>query len=194
MRGMRRTVIRAALCAAACSWWAGVADAATVRGVSFGDAEPVAGVETRLVGVGVRTKLFVKVYLGALYLATPTRDAAAAVAAEEPKRVVMHFLHSRVGAGKIREAWLEGFRSNVPEGLPALRERLDRFSSWFDEDLLAGDRIVLTYLPDKGVEVEVRGRARGVVEGSDFMRALWSVWLGEKPADAGLKKGMLGGS
>jgi hypothetical protein len=33
---------------------------------------------------------------------------------------------------------------------------------------------------------------RGVIEGADFMQALWAVWLGEKPADSGLKKGMLG--
>jgi len=32
-----------------------------------------------------------------------------------------------------------------------------------------------------------------VAQGKDFADALFSVWLGAKPVDEGLKKGMLGG-
>jgi hypothetical protein len=171
---------------------AGGAGAATVKGVSFPDAVEIGGRECRLNGVGVRTKFVVSVYLGALYLATPTGDAAAAVAADEPKRTVLHFVHSKVEAEKIREAWRDGFAANAGAALPQLAERLERFSAWFDQDLLQGEQIVLTYLPGKGTEVVVKGALRGVVEGADFMQALWSVWLGAKPVDGGLKKGMLG--
>jgi hypothetical protein len=191
---MRQRSIRALAAAltavAVCT--AGAAGAATVRGVSFPDAAAIGGRECRLNGVGVRTKLIVKVYLGALYLAAPTGDAETAIAADEPKRTVMHFLHSKVEAEKIRAAWREGFADNAGAALPQLRERLERFSGWFDEDLLAGEQIVLTYVPGQGTEVAVKGRARGTIEGADFMRALWSVWLGAKPVDGGLKKGMLG--
>ena len=169
------------------------AEAATVKGVAFPDVATIGGRECPLNGVGVRSKFFVKVYLGALYLASPTTDAAAAIAADEPKRVVMHFVHSRVGAEKIREGWAEGFRNNSGAELPALAERLEHFSSWFDADLLEGDEIIVTYEPGRGTAVLLRGEERGVIEGADFMRALWSVWLGAKPADGGLKKGMLGG-
>ena len=104
----------------------------------------------------------------------------------------MHFVHSKVGADAIREAWRDGFGANSAATLPQLKERLERFSGWFDADLLKGEQVVLTYLPGQGTEVAVQGKVRGVIEGADFMRALWSVWLGEKPADGGLKKGMLG--
>jgi len=171
---------------------ASAAGAATMKGVSFADTATIGGRECRLVGVGVRTKIVISVYLGALYQATPTGDAATAIAAEEPKRVVMHFVHSKVGAEAIREAWRDGFSANSAATLPQLQQRLERFCGWFDADLLKGEQIVLTYLPGQGTEVVVRGQVRGVIEGADFMRALWSVWLGEKPADGGLKKGMLG--
>jgi len=171
---------------------AGSAAAATVKGVSFADTAALGGRECRLNGVGVRTKFVVTVYLGALYLAAPTGDAAAAVAADEPKRTVMHFVYKKVEAEKIRAAWAEGFSANSAAALPALAARLERFSGWFDEDLLAGDQIVLTYLPGQGTEVSVKGKVRGTIEGADFMKALWAVWLGEKPVDGGLKKGMLG--
>lgn len=182
----------AAAVAAAVVLAAGTAGAATVKGVAFPDAVTVEGRECRLNGVGVRTKFVVSVYLGALYLATPTADAAVAVAADEPKRVVMHFLHSKVEGEKIRAAWREGFADNAGAALPQLAERLARFEAWFDADLLAGDQIVLTYAPGRGTEVSVKGAVRGTVEGADFMQALWSVWLGKKPVDGGLKKGMLG--
>jgi len=171
---------------------ASLAGAATVKGVSFPDTATVGGRECRLNGVGVRTKVVISVYLGALYLGTPTGDAAAAIATDEPKRVVMHIVHSKVGAEAIRDAWRDGFAANAAASLPQLRERLDRFSGWFDADLLKGDQVVLTYLPGQGTEAAVQGKVRGVIEGADFMRALWAVWLGEKPADSGLKKGMLG--
>lgn len=171
---------------------AAFAGAAEGQGAPFPEVVSFGGKECRLNGVGVRSKLFFEVYLGALYLATPTKEAAAAIAADEPKRVVMHFVYAKVGAEKIREVWGEGFRNNSAAALPQLQERLARFSSWFDEDLVKGDRIELTYLPGQGTEVVVKGKTRGTIEGADFMRALWAVWLGGKPADAGLKKGMLG--
>jgi hypothetical protein len=191
---MRRimSLVLPLLLTAAVSGPAGDAFAATVKGVSFADTVDLGGRPCRLNGVGVRTKFFVSVYLGALYLATPTGDAAAAVAADEPKRTLLHFVHSKVEAEKIREAWREGFAANAGAGQQQLAERLGRFSAWFDQDLLEGEQIVLTYLPGKGTEVSIKGAVRGTIEGADFMQALWSVWLGPKPVDTGLKQGMLG--
>lgn len=188
---MRKTTMPGLLVAAV-MLPATLAGAVTLKGVTFPDTASIGGRECRLNGVGVRTKIVISVYLGALYLGTPTGDAATAIAADEPKRVVMHFVHSKVGAEAIREAWRDGFSANSAAALPQLKERLERFSAWFDADQVKGDQIVLTYLPGQGTEVTVKGAVRGMIEGADFMRALWSVWLGEKPADGGLKKGMLG--
>jgi hypothetical protein len=38
----------------------------------------------------------------------------------------------------------------------------------------------------------MKGALKGTIKGIDFKRAVFSIWLGEKPADAKLKKGMLG--
>jgi len=190
MRG-RPMMILAASLAVALACTGGAAAAATVKGVSFPDTMSIGGRECRLNGVGMRTKFVINVYLGALYLATPTGDGASAVAADEPKVTVMHFVHSKVEAEKVRDALREGFLASADAGQPQLAERLARFSAWFDQDLLKGEQIVFTYVPGQGTEVAVKGTVRGVIEGADFMRALWSVWLGPKPVDAGLKKGML---
>jgi len=56
-----------------------------------------------------------------------------------------------------------------------------------------GDAILLDFLPDSGTRVVVNGQPRGKpIAGDDFYRALLRIWLGDKPVDGDLKKGMLG--
>ena len=54
-----------------------------------------------------------------------------------------------------------------------------------------GDTVAIDFSAD-GISVSLNGEGRGKVPGAAFARALLKVWLGDKPADAGLKKAMLG--
>lgn len=165
-----------------------------VKGVKLDEAVRFAGGGSELVlnGAGVRSKFFVSVYVGALYLPQPRREAAAVLGAIEPRRVAMYFLHDRVEAAKLRAAWEEGFADNQsPETLAALRDRLDAFKALF-ADAVAGDVILLDFVPGQGTTVTVNGAVAGSVPGDDFNRALLAVWLGEEPADGSLKRGLLG--
>ncbi len=57
-----------------------------------------------------------------------------------------------------------------------------------------GDVILLDYLPDSGVNLTVNAQPQGKpIPGEDFQRALLRIWLGDKPSNPDLKKGMLGG-
>jgi hypothetical protein len=40
--------------------------------------------------------------------------------------------------------------------------------------------------------VYIADELRGTIEGADFFQAVLRIWLGDKPADSGLKRGMLG--
>jgi hypothetical protein len=162
-----------------------------LAGVTMPDTVTVNGSTLKLNGMGVRKKLFIKVYVGGLYLATPSHDAAAIIAADEAKRVVMHFLYSKVSKEKLTEAWREGFTNNSAAKLPALQARLDQFCALWP-DMTKGERAVMTYVPGTGTTLEINGKEVGVIPGEDFASALFAVWLGDKPADAGLKLGILG--
>jgi len=49
------------------------------------------------------------------------------------------------------------------------------------------------YTPDAGTRISVNGQPRGnAIPGADFFPAMLRIWLGDKPADESLKKGMLG--
>ena len=167
------------------------AAAMELAGVTLPDTVTINGSTLKLNGMGVRKKLFVKVYVGGLYVVTPGHDAAAIIAADEPKQVVMHFLYSKVGKDKLVEAWREGFAANSAANLPALQARLDEFCAFWP-DMKSGEEAFITYLPGTGTTLVLNGTRAGMIPGKDFADALLAVWLGARPADAGLKAGMLG--
>ena len=56
-----------------------------------------------------------------------------------------------------------------------------------------GDVINFDYTPDGGTRITVNGQPKGnPIPGADFFSAVLRIWLGDKPADETLKKGMLG--
>ena len=46
---------------------------------------------------------------------------------------------------------------------------------------------------DGATVVSLNGAAKGTIPGEPFNRALTKIWLGDKPAQADVKKAMLGG-
>jgi len=143
-------------------------------------------------GSGIRKKFFFKIYLASLYLPQRQTDAHRIVDRDQPRRVQMDMLYSKVDKEKFVEGWNEGFDANQTEDeLKPLRERLNRFNTMF-ETLVEGDRVILDYLPGEGTRVIIKGELKGVIPGEDFNRALLKVWLGDSPVTSSLKKALLG--
>jgi hypothetical protein len=144
-------------------------------------------------GAGIRSKFFVKVYVGALYLPARTRGAETILRGTGPVAMHMHFLHSEVSKEKLVSAWKEGFEANLDAAeRDRLGARIERFNGLF-RTVRKGEVIRLDYLPGAGTTVSINNETRGVIEGEDFMQAWLRIWLGREPADAGLKQGLLGG-
>ena len=156
--------------------------------ISIGES----GTQLVLNGVGIRKKLFVKVYVGALYLPGKLNTVGAILGDPGPKRIAMHFLYKEVSAKKLIDGWNEGFAgNNSAEVFKSLQNRINRFNKLF-RTVKKGDVIRLDYLPEKGTQVLINDKLMGTVEGNDFNQAILKIWLGSKPADDGLKKAWLG--
>jgi hypothetical protein len=169
--------------------------AMTVAGVKVPEQTTIGeqGQVLVLNGAGIRKKLFIKIYVCALYLAKQQGDMDQILKSRGPKRVTMHFLYHEVSSEKLVNAWEKGFSSNLPEEkMEALRARLAQFNSLF-RTMHRGDVIRIDYLPQKGTEVWINDALQGRIEGADFYRALLLVWLGDHPADGELKTQLLGG-
>ena len=151
------------------------------------------GEALRLNGAGVRRKLFFSVYAIGLYLPAPTADAARVLAVDGPRRVLMRILHKEITREQLVAAWTEGFAANHSSAeLATLQPRIDRFHAAF-ETLKAGDVVQIDYLPGKGTRVEINGRVRESIPGSDFAAAVLRIWLGPAPVSADLRAALLGG-
>ena len=147
------------------------------------------GKQLHLMGMGLRKKLWFKVYIASFYLEQPTEDAALAVSSEQAKRVEMHMLRD-LERGKITEAVQAGFEKNSAAQMPKLQGRLDAFLKAIP-DLKSGQVILVTYLPGRGTSIKAGAGEEIALPGKDFADALFSVWLGQHPVDDELKNEML---
>jgi len=172
---------------------AGVAYGKECKGVSFPDQGQSDGTALKLNGLGLRqaTMFKVNVYVAALYVAQTSNDADAILGAKAPWELVLHFVRD-VGRSDLTKAWDEGFENNAKSQVPALKERIETFKGMM-ADMKVGERIVMSHKPGAGVQVGVKGAAKGTIAGDDFARALLAIWLGPRPPNADLKTGLLGG-
>jgi hypothetical protein len=164
--------------------------AADVGGVKVPDTVVVESKTLRLNGAGVRKKMMFKVYVAALYVETPSKDAATLISSSQVKSMRLHMLRNVEGA-KVSGAVADGFALNSKAALPKLQARLEQFAKMIP-DMKEGEEIDMTWVPDKGTEVAVRGTNAGTIDGRDFADALFSVWLGPKPVQDDLKRALTG--
>jgi hypothetical protein len=164
--------------------------AGTVAGVTMPDTSHAGSITLQLNGMGLRTKYMVKVYVAGLYLPQKSSDAAAILQPEIPKRIVMHFVRS-VSKNQLTDGFTESFANNAPDTMKTLKPDMDRLFAALDA-VKDGDEIVFTYIPGTGTSVTVAGKDKITIPTPDFAAMLFSVWLGPKPPNASLKKGILG--
>jgi hypothetical protein len=166
------------------------AHARVCSGVNAPATVQVAGTTLHLNGMGIReaTAFQVDVYVASLYVTETSRDANAILGSDTPKRMVLRFVRD-VGRDDMVEAFRDGFRKNAP-GTPAAK--ISQLVAMV-EDMQEGQVMTFTYIPGRGLEFGVQGRSKGVIEGADFARAVFALFIGPRPPNAGLRTGLLGG-
>jgi len=172
-------------------FWAGSLQALELEGVELPDTLSLEGRELALNGAGVRNKFFFKLYVGSLYLEEKTREAEAVVEADKPMAIGLNIVSDRINSENMTEATLEGFDKATGGKTQPLQDEIDRFMGAFEDKIGEGDRFTLLYLPGEGVKVYKNGQKRTTIPGLAFKRALFGIWLGERPAQNSLKRDML---
>jgi hypothetical protein len=167
-----------------------------VEGVKLEPTAQVGAATLQLNGAGVRTRVVFKVYVAGLYVPRKAGDAAALLAQTGPRRVAITMLRD-VEADSFSEALVDGLKKNHSEAqLAAMKAQVDALIANLKAvgEAKKGDAIHFEYLPDAGTRITVNGQLRGsAIPGEDFFSAVLRIWIGDKPADSGLKKGLLGG-
>lgn len=170
----------------------GTAQAGKLAGVEMADTAQVAGKQLVLNGMGLRevTWLGVDVYVAGLYVEHASSNPAKLIADDQTKMIVLRFKR-HVDRDDISNAWREGFNANATVPLAQLQTNIDQLVAWMPA-FNKGDTLAFVAIPGTGVTVEINGKRKGVIQGADFERSLFSIWLGAKPPTGELKRGLLG--
>jgi hypothetical protein len=161
----------------------------TMEGQHFEAQVQLGGQALQLNGVGMRSVAWLKGYLTALYLPHKARGADQVLAMRGPKRLQMRMLQE-VSTQEFVKAFDKGVKRNTPEA-----ERMQQFDALVSalRKVRKGDVVDLDFVPGQGLLFSYNGRRQGQpVAGDDFYAALLRIFIGDKPAQAELKAGLLG--
>ena len=106
--------------------------------------------------------------------------------------VRLHFIYDGVDADKLSNGWMKGLTRIAPDADENLQKAMAEFSGLFTVRVKENDVYDITWMPNTGLEVRFNGSLLLVINSLDFKKALFAIWIGEKPGDADLKVGMLG--
>ncbi|MCL7945269.1 chalcone isomerase family protein [Marinobacter sp. ATCH36] len=168
------------------------ATALTVEGVDLPDTYSAMDTELKLNGAGTRSKWFMDLYIGGLYVPKTISDGQAIINADEPQAITLHIISGMITSDKMKSATMEGFENSTDGDLSAIQNDVDTFLDVFSEEIKDGDAFDLVYLPGEGVRVLKNGEARGTIGDLEFKKALFGIWLSDEPAQEDLKEKMLG--
>ena len=165
------------------------------EGQKFEPTVQVGGQTLNLNGVGLRRRAIFKVYVAGLYVPQKSGNAATLINDKGARRVSLRMLRD-VDADSFIDSFNDGLKNNLSEAqLAALKPQIEALTATLKSigEAKKGDAINFDYTPEGGTRISVNGQPRGdPITGADFFSAVLRIWLGDKPADESLKKGMLG--
>lgn len=164
-----------------------------VRGVELPLEVTVDDQQLRLNGAGVRSRFFVRVYVGALYTTESVTDAKRAITMDTPRRVHLAMLRD-VGRDTMVDALEEGLENAMTSAeREEYADEIKAFKALFPGDFQEGHTGDIDAIPGKGLIVSMNGEELGRIESDTFAQFVLAIWLGEDPADSSVKSGMLEG-
>ncbi len=167
------------------------ATAKEISGVEISEQLEITGTQLQLNGAGVRSKFFMDLYVGSLYLPSKASDLQAVLAA--PSAVVrLNITSGMITSDKMRDAILDGFDDATDGETQAIQAQIDAFMALFSDEIVEGDQFTFATSKSEGVTAFKNGAVQDSITGDAFREALLKIWLGDSPAQNSLKKAMLG--
>jgi hypothetical protein len=148
------------------------------------------GTSLQLNGIGLREKWFIDVYSAALYLGSIESNANKIIKSDQAIALKLTMLRDVAGEN-MSDAIKEGFANNAVDKTELLQAKVAKFLKIFGNEASEGNSYLFFYTPSLGTQIYINGEHNTTIDGLDFKRALFSIWLGEKPAQASLKTQLL---
>ncbi|TDX08580.1 chalcone isomerase family protein [Flavobacterium sp. S87F.05.LMB.W.Kidney.N] len=164
-----------------------------VNGVTVPRKIEYQGKTLQLNGAGGRSKMWLEVYVQALYLSQLSQDPQFIIDSDTEMAIRIEITSSMVSSNKLTKAMNAGFEKSAGANLDQLRPRIETFKSFLSDAITEKDVFILAYNPlDQTLNVYKNEVLKGKIQGFDFKKALFGIWLSDKPVDETLKKNLLG--
>lgn len=164
-----------------------------VSGVKFKDHIKLAGADLKLNGSGLRTKFFIDLYIAALYLKEKSHNATEIINADQEMMIQIHVISNLITSENLSKGTAEGFSKSTNNNTDTIQPHIDAFLEAFKEPIKIGDIFEFVYQPNIGITLlKNRKITKRIASGLDFKRALFGIWLADRPAQKSLKASMLG--
>ena len=164
----------------------------TQAGVELPKSMNYEGIELNLNGQGTRTMFFVKIYKSGLYLSSANSNAEEVTNQDSSMGIRLEVISSMLTAEKMKKAINEGFVKSTNDNTQPIADQISQFMATLDDAIEVGDVYEFIYLPESGLDVVRNSRHLDTIEGLDFKKAFFGIWLSDNPIQKSLKKAMLG--
>jgi Chalcone isomerase-like len=188
-----RTLLFAALLALSVPTFA---DTVEVANVKYETQLDLNGQRLQLNGAGVRYKAVFKVYTAGLYIKDKASTTDSVLTQPGPKRIHIQMLRE-IDGNELGKLFTKGMEANAPrdefvKSINGVLKLSEVFAS--RKALSNGDTFTVDFVPGVGSTVSVNGKLATPepIKEPEFYSALLRIWLGDKPADDGLKDALLG--
>lgn len=174
-------------------------------GVGFSETMNHEGTDLMLAGAGLRSKMMVKVYAGALYIDSAAKSSLTQFKskASKPdqsvydaisdgnfaKMFLLHFVRD-VDSGKITEAFNESLQKTIDMKAADVQKDAEAFLSASKVDMKEGQELKVFVKGDEITVTTPSGSAQPI-KNAKVAGAVSRIWLGKNPISEDLKKGMV---
>ncbi|MCG8642734.1 MAG: chalcone isomerase family protein [Desulfobacterales bacterium] len=162
----------------------------SIDGTAFATQIEAGGEVLHIKGVALlRYLIFIKAYTGAFYL--PQGVDGSRALDEIPRYLVLEY-RVAISAQDFADATYQKIKESVSsEEFQRIEPQINAINRLY-LDVDPGDRYALTYIPGRGTQLSLNGTPLGTVEGPEFSRALFSIWIGDNPIDGYFRDRLLG--
>jgi hypothetical protein len=137
-------------------------------------------------GVATRKKFFVNVYSVAHYIEGGRQlkyssDIWRQIFSDDKAKQLTLIWARNVDAAVVQEGYTETLKKILsPVEYRKFREQIDAFLSLAGKNVRSHDRHILRWIPGGILEIEINGEKVGTIQDTEFLEAVWKIWLGPK--------------
>ncbi|MBF0253120.1 MAG: chalcone isomerase family protein [Candidatus Omnitrophica bacterium] len=162
-----------------------------IRNTCFLPSIKISGEEVPIIGAGHVGFLAMDVYTAAFYAEKDGGEDILNVDDADVKKALYIHYHTGIAKENIIKAANKNIKKRFPKAGADLLEKLEKFHMSM-KDVKQGDRYYMEYIPGRGTSLYFNDEIACNIEGHDFQKAYFGIWISDKPISKKLRNELLG--